>query len=180
VINLDQIEPSTATKQRATSAGLDLERLKLEQPEQFMMFVAEPVLEVSEALKELTKSVFYAAFPQHQLFQVQLAALLELKAFPPLAKGEQERLLSALGKLVEHPKFAFPLAYLRTIKDTSGERHQFALPLATSQWQGQLNHLVGPFESEELLKAWAAKELTQAFDSLRYKDYWFCDVFEGA
>ena len=182
MINLDQVEPGEAAKKRAAAAGVDLEKLKLEQPEQFMIFVSEPFLNVSEKLKARAQDVFSAALPGYQLIEFPESELIQFKAFPVLSKQEEERVISALGRLVEHPKFEYPLAHVRTIQDKSGTHTQFALPIAPADWSGQANRLIGPFESEDAVTAWAEEYVTQAefsFDSLRYANTWFCDVFRN-
>ncbi|MCA9836070.1 MAG: hypothetical protein KC422_04125 [Trueperaceae bacterium] len=179
MINLDQIQVSEKAKARAKAAGLELDALRESDPERFMLFCAEDVLKLSEDLKGLASSVFFAAFPHHKLFEQTEANLIVFKAFPALTTVEEERLLAALGRLVDHPKFAFPLAYVRTVNDEAGKQHYFALPIAQRDWQGQVNQLVGPFETEDDAQNWGNENVTQGldFDTLRHADKWFCDVF---
>jgi len=183
VINLDQVEPSPEARQRAEAAGINLDSLKLEQPEQFMIFVSEGFIRVSNELLNRASDVFSAALPHHQLLKLEEEDLVLLKAFPALNKPEVERVISALGRLVEHPKFEYPLAHVRTISDSSGAQHQFALPIAPLDWAGQTNRLIGPFDSEDGANDWAETHVTQTdlnSDSLPYAGNWFCDVFKNS
>lgn len=183
MINLDQVEPSPEARKRAEAAGINLNALKLEQPEQFMIFVSEAFLSVSEVLLARASDVFSAALPHHQLVKLNDTDLVTLKAFPALTKTEEERVISALGRLVEHPKFEHPLAHVRTISDKTGEHHQFALPLRPLDWAGQVNRLIGPFDSEQAVQDWTETHVRQAdlsSDSLPYAGAWFCDVFKNA
>ena len=180
MINLDQIQVSEKAKARAKAAGLELDALRESDPERFMLFCAEDVLYLSEQLRDLASSVFFAAFPHHKLFEQADERLLIFKAFPGLGKAEEEKLLSALGRLIDHPKFAFPLAYLRTVNDQTGRQHYFALPIQAQDWKGQSNQLVGPFATEAQARAWALENLLAGldFDSLQHADQWFCEFFK--
>ncbi len=180
MINLDQIQPSPKAIQRAKAAGLELDDLRETDPERFMLFCAEPVLYLSETLRDLASRVFFAAFPYHKLFEQAEDGLLVFKSFPALSPNEEEKIVSALGRLVDHEKFPHPLAYLRTVSDEAGKRHYFALPIAQKDWQGEPNQLVGPFESEVEAEDWGKENVTLGldFDSLRHAGNWFCEVFK--
>jgi hypothetical protein len=180
MINLDQIQISEKARSRAKVAGLELDSLRETDPERFMLFCAESVLYVSESLRGLASSVFFAAFPHHRLFEQSEGTLLVFKAFPGLHPSEEEKLISALGRFVDHPKFPYSLAYVRTVNDEAGKRHYFALPIDQKEWLGQANQLVGPFETETQAQNWGKENVTLGldFDSLRHADNWFCDVFK--
>ncbi len=177
MINFDQIVISPEAFERAAAADLDLLALRDQQPEQFMMFLAEILIEVSAELKSYASDVFFAAFPHHKVFEIKSNSAAILKVFPALLEKEQDKYLDALGRLVDHPKFAFPMAYVRTVADEDGKKQQFALPIAPEAWQGESNHLVGPFATEATAKTWLARQENRQGDCLIYADNWFCDVF---
>ena len=177
MINFDQIVISPEAFERAAAADLDLLALRDEQAEQFMMFLAETLIEVAADLKAYASDVFFAAFPHHKLFELKADSGAILKVFPALLEKEQDKYLDALGRLVDHPKFAFPMAYVRTVADEDGKKQQFALPIVPENWQGESNYLIGPFDSELLAKTWLSKQNDRQGDCLIYADKWFCDVF---
>lgn len=177
MINFDQIDISPEALKRAAAADLDLLALRDEQPEQFMMFLAETLIEVSNELKSYASDVFFAAFPHHKVYEIKAGSAAILKVFPALLEKEQDKYLDALGRLVDHPKFAFPMAYVRTVADEDGKKQQFALPIIPEAWQGESNHLVGPFATEETAKAWLVRQENKQGDCLIYANKWFCDIF---
>lgn len=181
MINFDNVPITETAHRRAELAGFKLDQLRDSAPEQFMLFCSEPVLWISEGLKDLGSSVFFAAFPHHRLFEQKEPKGLSLKAFPALAEVEEEKLLSALSRLIQHPKFAYPQAYLRTVNDKLGKRHYFALPLNPDTWQGELNQLIGPFASSSEAEIWAEHNLTAGLtvDTILHAEKWFCEFFSA-
>lgn len=178
---LDAHQPTSEAKAKAEAANLDLNDLKQTDPTRYMMLNASRLVTADAELSEMAASVFFAAFPNHELFQQELSAGVLLLAFPPLDSYQQDKYDDALARLAGHPKYAQQHAYFRRVTDSSGETRQFALPVEPSIWSGELNRLVGPFSSEGAAKGWAEGHVNSPLssDTVRLGGLWFVDVFSG-
>ncbi len=175
-------QPSEVAKHRAELANLNLTELKETDPTRYKMLVAQSVLEVSRDLEHLATSVLFAAFRHHEVFRLEHPHRVTLLIFPDLTNKDLERLDTALAKLAELPNLKNQQAYFRIVTDKEGEHRQFALPIPTSQWTGQSNVLIGPFENQAEAEVWGnknARPKNLIHDTVALAGSWFCDVFSA-
>jgi hypothetical protein len=176
-------EPSENLRRRAEQAGLNLDELKIANPQHYKMLAAQHILEVSAELEASASNVLTAAFRHHEIFRLEQASSVVLLIFPALADKEIDKLDKAAAQLIETPTLKNSYAYFRVVTDKQGEHRQLELPLSPSAWQGQLNRLVGPFNNQAEAEAWGeehARPQQFVFDTLPYNGAWFCDVFLGS
>ena len=189
-------EPTQEVRRKAEAAGIDLDTLKRSDPTTYAMLNAQRIVRVSPQLKEVAGQALFAAFPEHQVFDMQGSTVqgnngqgnngqgsnaLSLLIFPPLGHAEMERLDDALAAVAAQA--ANTHAFYRVVSDTAGEHREFALPVAPNDWQGQAGVMVGPFASEAAAKAWSETHVGASSalvsDVLPHQDAWFCDLFWG-
>ena len=171
--------PSETTRAKAEAADIDLDALKRSDPERYKMMNAGNVVDVDARLVEEATAVFLAAFPRYEVFRLESPTHIQLLSFPPLSQAEQDKFDDALARLSAHPKYSAQHTYFRIITDQRGEHRQFALPVASDAWQGELGVLVGPFVSEAEANIWqdALEQSELMTDVLPRDELWFCDVF---
>lgn len=176
--------PSALARRRAERAGLDLERLREEAPDQYRMLNAEELARVSPELSEVAAQLVWRSFPDRELYRVPSGAHERLLVFPPLGPEDFDRFDEAAAELVTRREYERQHAFFRVVRDLRGERRELMLPTPPDAWAGDAA-LVGPFESEEAAQGWLAGRLPPELigDPLPYRGAWYCDVFpseEGA
>lgn len=179
---LEHHVPAPAARKRAEAAGLDLMELKRSDPQRYKMLNAAVLLRVAPALSEAASNVFFAAFRHYDLFELPSdEGLMTLLTFPPLTAAETKRLDDALGRLAALPAFAELHAYYRVVSDRQGEHRELALPVEPAAWAGEVNRLVGPFNSQAAAEAWGEARVRGSgnliYDAVPQAGAWFCDVF---
>jgi hypothetical protein len=175
-------QPSEVAQQRAKQASINLAELKQTNPQDYKMLVAQPILEVSVDLEQHASNILTAAFRHHEVFRLEQRDMVILLIFPELSTKELDKLDRALSQLTELPSLKTKYVYYRVVTDKTGEHRQLALPLAPSQWQGQHNVLLGPFDHQADAEAWGeqnARPSNLIHDTVNYAGAWFCDVFSG-
>lgn len=172
--------PSALARERASRAGLDLEALKTEAPDQYRMLNAEEIVRVSPELAEAAAEMVWDAFPDREIYRVPSGSQERLLAFPPLDAEAFARFDDAAADLVARPSLEEALAFFRTVRDLRGTRRELMLPVPPDTWRGD-PALVGPFDSEEAAEAWPVGRLPSGLrsDPVPYRGRWFCDVFAG-
>ncbi len=173
-------KPSSKALAKAKADDLDLIALKETNPTEYKIRTAQDILWTSENFVEMASHVFFATFPHHELFRHPNQ--VSLLAFPELSSKDLKRWDDALGRLVLHPKYAKDYLYYRVINDKKGELRQLDLPIDPRDWQGQINALVGPFETQQEAEYWGENRVKhQQFivDTVPYIEAWFCDVFSA-
>lgn len=170
--------PSALAERRAARAGKDLERLRVEAPEEYRMLNAEELARVSPELAEVAAQLVWRAFPDHRLYRVPSGAHERLLVFPPLDAEGFDRFDEAAAKLVTQEDFERQHAFFRVVRDLRGERRELMLPTPPDAWAGDAA-LIGPFDSEEAAAGWLAGRLPDGLvgDPLPYRGRWYCDVF---
>lgn len=170
--------PSGLARRRAERAGLDLERLREEAPDQYRMLNAEELARVSPELAEVAAQLVWRSFPDHELYRVPSGAHERLLVFPPLDAEGFDRFDEAAAELVTRDEYERRHAFFRVVRDLRGERRELMLPTPPDAWAGDAA-LVGPFPSEEAAQQWLAGRLPVELigDPLPYRGAWFCDVF---
>jgi hypothetical protein len=184
-VNVDEFlrihKPSARALAKAKAEGLDLTTLKETNPTEYKMRTAQEVLLTSTDFVEMASSVFFAAFPHHDLFRLEHYQVT-LLSFPELSSKDLKRWDDALGRLVLHAKYAQEYAYYRVINDKNGEVRHLGLPIDPLAYQGQINVLIGPFETQQAALHWGEAQVTQQqhiVDTVSYLEAWFCDVFSA-
>jgi len=177
--------PSEAVRRKAEAAGINLEALKRDDPTAYAMLNAARLLHTEPELMEAVGEAFFAAFPEHEVFNLPLEnaqAGVELLVFPPLGRDELARLDNLLSYLVSRPPWEAERVFYRVVNDLRGERRELARPLQPSLWGGG-EGLVGPFADEGEASAWGEANVDPraglVHDTLAYAGAWFCDVFRG-
>lgn len=170
--------PSALARERASRAGLDLDDLKRDAPDQYRMLNAEEIARVSPELAEPAAAMVWDAFPERKIYRVPSGSQERLLAFPPLDMAGFARFDDAAADLVARPEYEDAYAYFRTVRDLRGTRRELMLPVPPDAWPGDVA-MVGPFESEDAAKAWPAGRLPPSLlaDPVPYRGRWFCDVF---
>ena len=176
---------SDTAKRRAEAAGIDLDALKTNDPEQYMIINSEHLVEVDANLAQEAGSAIFQAFPTHQLFQMstQHADRISLRVFPNLSNDELERLDGVLAQHSSQPNLTRLYAFYRVVKDMRGEHRELALPVAPQDWKTRAGVMVGPFISQDNAEDWAAQNISGfgidklLHDVLPYHQAWFCDIF---
>ena len=178
-VDLEAHEPSDTARLRAEAAGLNLERLKREAPDEYRMLNAEAFVRVSPELVEAARNLLPDDATRH-VYRVPGHPAERLLAFPPLTPEEQERFDEAAAHLVASDAYRDHLAFFRTVRDPHGERRELMLPITPDAWNGEVA-LVGPFDTQADAEAWPAGRLPPHLlaDPLPYLGHWFCDVFDG-
>lgn len=173
-------EPSALARRRAERAGLDLEALRRDAPEQYRMLHAEEIARVSPELADAAASLLWSVFPERQVYRVPGEGSERLLAFPPLGDEGFARFDDAAAELVARPEYADAYVFFRTVRDLHGTRRELMVPTAPDAWRGEAV-LVGPFESQEAAERWPAGRLPKELigDPVPYRGRWFCDVFRS-
>ncbi len=181
-MSLDDHRPSDRVRRLAQEHGVDLEALRRDDPEQYMMINAEPLLWLSPELLSVAADAIGRVLPEHRLFTAPGSSADELRLliFPHPSEDVLRRLDAALARAVAERALAERYAYYREVRDRRGTRRELQLPQAPTAdlWA---ETMVGPFDDEAAAQAWA--ELTIAgragmtFDVVPYGGSWFVDVF---
>lgn len=173
--------PSERVRAQAGAAGLDLDRLREEDPLTYAAANAVALVRTDARLVARVGAALAQLGAKFQPFSVPLSLPqtdTELRVFPALSPGELEHLDHALGTLAG----AEPGVFYRTVNDRGGERRELAWPLGPGRFSG-LPALVGPFPDEAAANAWgeahADPRTGLVYDALPYAGAWFCDVFRG-
>jgi len=171
--------PSRTARERADAAGLDLDRLKRERPDEYRILNAEELVRVSPDLADAAADLAWQVAGGARIFRVPGTPAERLLAFPPLDAAALAAFDDLAADLVARPDVG-DLAYYRTVRDPHGERRELMHPIAPDAWAGEVA-LVGPFDGEEAAKAWPAGRLPTDLmaDPLPYRGRWYCDVFDA-
>lgn len=171
---------SALARRRAERAGLDLDALRRDAPEQYRMLNAEEIARVSPELAEAAASLLWSVVPDRKVYRVPSAGSERLLAFPPLDAAGFARFDDAAAELVARPEYADAYVFFRTVRDLRGTRRELMIPTAPDAWRGEAV-LVGPFESQEAAERWPAGRLPEELigDPVPYRGRWFCDVFRS-
>jgi hypothetical protein len=183
--DLEGHRPSAQARRRAHEAGLDLERLRREDPLAYKMITAVPVLQVAAELRTLAEPSLHVALAGQQLFEAKDQEHLQLLAFPGPEARQLERLDDLLAQAVEEITGRY--GYYRVVSDRRAVRREFDLPTEPGAWQGQ-ETLVGPFGDESEARDWGLDNVmgrvmgsgALTYDTVRYAGAWFCDIFSAA
>lgn len=172
--------PSEGARLRAKSAGLDLDRLKREDPTTYRMLCAVPVVRVAPELQAQALAPLEAALDDQALFQAELADSVLVLAFPGPDAEALERLDRSLGEVAERESGRY--GYYRVVRDETGTRRELDLPSSPQAWQGE-ETMVGPFADESEAGDWAEANVDRSagrtYDTVKYGGGWFCDVFDA-
>ncbi len=173
-------QASELARRRAARAGLDLDTLRRDAPDQYRMLNAEEIVRVSPELAEVAAELVWELFEERRVYRVPGEGVERLLAFPPLGGQELERFDDAAADLVARPAYETELAFFRTVRDLRGTRRELMLPTPPEAWHGEAV-LVGPFRDREEAEGWPAGRLPPELmaDPLPYRGRWFCDVFRG-
>lgn len=181
--DLEDHHPEPQLRRRAEAAGIDLERLKAEDPTQYAMVNAKRAVTVPSALMGEVGVRFYRLFPEHQVFSLAPSpdGQSALLVFPPLDKHELESLGTVLSRMTMEAPYAQSFLFYRVVQDLRGEQHELAFPVAPDAWPGSTGVMVGPFVTQEDADRWGDLHVTgrqgMVFDSVSYAGSWFVDVF---
>jgi hypothetical protein len=181
--DLKDYHPEPQVRRRAEAAGIDLERLKAEDPTQYAMVNAKRAVTVPSSLMGEVGARFYRLFPEHQVFSLPPSAEGQtgLLVFPPLDRYELESLGTVLSKMTMEAPYAQSLLFYRVVQDRRGEHHELAFPFTSDAWPGIAGVMVGPFVTQEDADRWGDLHVTGrqglVFDSVNYAGRWFVDVF---
>lgn len=172
--------PSELARRRAARAGLDLDTVRRDAPDQYRMLNAEEIVRVSPELAEGAAELVWELFEERRIYRVPGDGVERLLAFPPLSEAELQRFDDAAADLVARPAYEQALAFFRTVRDLRGTHRELMLPTPPEAWRGEAV-LVGPFASREEAEGWPAGRLPPELvaDPLPYRGRWFCDVFRG-
>lgn len=171
---------SALARRRAERAGLDLDALRRDAPEQYRMLNAEEIARVSPELADAAAALLWSVFPERKVYRVPGEGSERLLAFPPLSDAGFARFDDAAAELVARPEYADAYVFFRTVRDLRGTRRELMVPTGPDAWQGE-SVLVGPFESQEAAERWPAGRLPKELigDPVPYRGRWFCDVFRS-
>lgn len=173
-------EPSASARRRAASAGIDLELLKIERPDEYRMLNAGEAVRVAPPLIEELAGAMALAFPDHSFYLAPAGALERILAFPPFADADRARLDALVTEHLDLSTWRARHASFREVKDGHGTRWEVLLPTPPESYEGG-EAWVGPFASAEQAEAWARATLRQPLvhDVMERSGGWFCDVFSG-
>lgn len=179
--DLTHHQPSDEVRRRARAAGLELDRLRSEDPDTYRMLCSTSVLRVGGALRQLVEAPLHAALPDQRLFEAEAGERVTVLAFPGPTRAQLERLDDLLALAVED-EVKRRHAYYRVVQDTAGVHRELDLPTPPESWSGE-ETMVGPFRDEAQANAWAEKKVDArsgaTFDVIQYAGGWFCDVFRA-
>lgn len=172
--------PSASALRRAASAGLDLDQLKLDRPDEYRMLNATEVVRTSPKLFDELAAVLALAFPGHAFFRAPAGPLERVLAFPPFTDAHLERLGSLVTEQLDRPTWRALHAAYREVKDGHGFRRELIMPTAPSAYEGG-EAWVGPFSDKEQAGAWGQETIRSPFvnDVIAQGSRWYCDVFSG-
>ncbi len=176
--------PTESARRRAEQAGLDIEKLRLEEPTQYAILNAESCLDVDNLVKNDVANTLHAHFQDHQFFDLPITeARTRLLCFPALDKEALKSLENTLYTLSDAPNMKAQHAFFRVVNDLKGEHREFVLPIAVEKWQQDFDVMVGPFKTQDLADDWGKQAIGPAqnasYDTIPLNGLWFCDVFEG-
>ncbi len=172
--------PGPEALRRAADDGVDLERLKIDDPVAYMVRNAGTVVTAAPELAHLAEGMLTAAFPDRQVFRAEVAEGVRVLAFPPLDGEELRSYDRWLAPLVDRPEWRARHAYYREVGDLRGVGRELGLPQGPDAYRGG-EGVIGPFEDGADADAWAEEHVTRPLvhDSFPMNGRWFCDVFRA-
>lgn len=178
---LEDHRPSMAAARRAREAGLDLARLRVDDPQTYRMICSVPVLRTATELRGLAEGPLQVALADQHLFEAELQEGLLIMAFPGPGRSQLQRLDDLLAAVVEE-EARLRYGYYRVVQDRTGTRRELGLPTGPGSWSGR-DTMVGPFAEEAQADAWASAHVAArsgaTYDVLEYAGAWFCDIFSA-
>lgn len=172
--------PSQAARRRSAAAGLDLERLRAEDPEKYRMLCAKRLAVVDPRLLGEAEAATASVLPGFRIYEAEGAHGVLLLAFPEPGEQQLAKLDDALAGVAAAA--AGRNAYFRIVNDSAGERRELGIPVDPGDWRDQ-ETMVGPFDDEAQARAWASERIIGSerltFDTVPLHGAWFCDVFRG-
>jgi hypothetical protein len=176
--NLAGHTPSVAAERRAAEAGLDLDLLRREDPERYMMLNAEEAIRADGELAGPVAQTLSILFPRHEIFRLDAGPTAHFRVFPEPADGDLERLEDAAARLVTAT--SVPNAMFRVVTDLRGERREVLVAVPPDRWRGDAR-VVGPFATQAQAEAWADRRVERPLlgDPFPQDGAWFVDVFPG-
>jgi len=178
-VDLQGHVPTREARARAESAGMDLDRLKRERPDEYRILNAEAVVRVSPELAQAVADLIPER-SDRKIYSVPGEPAVRLLAFPPLSADELEAFDELAARWVAQEDVAGTHAFYRSVRDPHGEHRELMIPIHPQAWNGEVA-LVGPFEQQEQAEAWPAGRLPANLigDPLPYRGKWYCDVFDS-
>lgn len=177
--DLEKHTPSEDARRRAAAADLDLDVLRLDDPDTYRMICAVPVMSVAVELVEIAQGPLQTALGDQRLFQARTDGDVLMLAFPGPDAAQLERLDDLMAMSVEAHAIG-RYGYYRLVRDRTGTRREFALPTPPEGWEGG-ETMVGPFSTEAYAQEWAGARVDPrsgiTYDILEYAGSWFCDLF---
>lgn len=172
--------PGPEARRRAAEDGVDLERLKRDDPVGYMVRNAGVVVTAAPELAHLAEGMLAARFADRQVFRAELANGVRLLAFPPLSGEELKAYDLLLAPLVDRPEWRARHAYFREVGDLRGVGRELGVPFAPDAYRGG-EAVVGPFADVSAADAWAHERVAPPLvhDSFPMNGRWFADVFVG-
>jgi len=187
MLDLNNHQANQKSIDYAKSHNLSIAELKQQDPETYKILNSQEILEVHKDLETHAAAIFEILFKNKELFKIDNSAkgsLNKLLVFPELNKQELNSYWDKLSILLEQKPLIEKNIYYRVLNNISGERHQLALPIKSSDWRGQENILIGPFETKKLAETWVRASLKNYdnldFDSITYNKKHFIDIFSNA
>lgn len=178
-------EPDERVRRLAEETGIDLTRLRTEDPATYRMINAGPLLRCAAALLDVAGETYHRLRPDGEMFSLPVRdGLVPLACFPPPDEALLEALDAALGATVARPPLAERGAYYRVVEDLRGVRRELALPTDPAAWDGARETVVGPFPDRAAADGWGRDHVmgreALTFDVVALGDAWYCDVFSAA
>ncbi len=165
---------------------ISIDELKSKNPNIYKILNSQEILEVDQSLEAEALAIFEILFSDREVFKIDNSntkRLNKLMAFPELSSDELNKFWDKLSLLLEQKTLIKKNIYYRVLNNISGEHHQLALAIKSTDWQGQENLLIGPFDSKEAAETWVSAALVNYsnfdYDHVSFNNYYFLDIFSN-
>ncbi len=187
MIELKNHQPNQKSIDYAKAKNISIDELKIQDPQTYKILNSQEILELDKDLETHAAAIFEILFKDRELFKIDNSdsgLLNKFLVFPELSKEELNKYWDKLNLLLEQKPLIEKDIYYRVLNNVSGEHHQLAFPIKSSDWQAQENLLVGPFDSKEAAETWVRAALEKYdnldYDHIRYNNKEFLDIFSNS
>lgn len=184
--NLKNHQANQSSINYAKENKISIAELKSKESSTYKILNSQEILAVDKHLEAQVVAIFEILFKEREIFRIEGSnknTLNKLLAFPELDKEELELFWEKLNILLEHKSLLEKNIYFRVVNNLVGEEHQLAFPIESSNWRGQENLLIGPFENKKAAEAWASAALENYnnldYDHINYNGKEFVDIFSN-
>lgn len=120
-------------------------------------------MQASAELAGVVRPLLLAVFPEHEIYETELAGLPVFLTNPALNPEQRARLGSFLAELTARPEWVQQAAIMREVTDSAGERFDIRVPI-TPTANPEIG-VYGPFASTNEAAEWVREHAPYQLES---------------